>query len=98
MDESVEGLWLFIFGPSVPPCLVYLCRATLRGGQCWLWYVIFVLVVVCFESWGLYSCVGTFFQVLVKMLNLAVERLETNRYMTPDEKYRNIRVVPHLLW
>ena len=37
-------------------------------------------------------------QVLAKMLSLAVERLETNRYMTPDEKYRNIRVVPHLLW
>ncbi|CAM9320569.1 unnamed protein product, partial [Laminaria digitata] len=37
-------------------------------------------------------------EVLVKMLSLAVERLETNRYMTPDEKYRNIRVVPHLLW
>lgn len=37
-------------------------------------------------------------QVLMKMLNLAVERLETNRYMTPDEKYRNVRVVPHLLW
>lgn len=34
----------------------------------------------------------------MKMLNLAVERLETNRYMTPDEKYRNVRVVPHLLW
>lgn len=39
-----------------------------------------------------------FWQVLMKMLNLAVERLETNRYMTPDEKYRNVRVVPHLLW
>ena len=37
-------------------------------------------------------------QVLMRMLSLAVERLETNRYMTPDEKYRNIRVVPHLLW
>ncbi|CAM9579119.1 unnamed protein product [Ectocarpus fasciculatus] len=37
-------------------------------------------------------------EVLMKMLSLAVERLETNRYMTPDEKYRNIRVVPHLLW
>lgn len=37
-------------------------------------------------------------QVLIKMLGLAVERLETNRYMTPDEKYRNVRVVPHLLW
>lgn len=37
-------------------------------------------------------------QVLMKMLSLAVERLETNRYMTPDEKYRNVRVVPHLLW
>lgn len=37
-------------------------------------------------------------KVLNKMLQLAVERLETNRYMTPDEKYRNIRVVPHMLW
>lgn len=37
-------------------------------------------------------------QVLTKMLSLAVERLETNRYMTADEKYRNVRVVPHLLW
>ncbi|CAM9248489.1 unnamed protein product, partial [Hapterophycus canaliculatus] len=37
-------------------------------------------------------------EVLIKMLTLAVERLETNRYMTPDEKYRNVRVVPHLLW
>lgn len=37
-------------------------------------------------------------QVLMKMLSLAVERLETNRYMTSDEKYRNVRVVPHLLW
>ena len=37
-------------------------------------------------------------QVVIKMLALAVERLETETYMTPEEKYRNIRVVPHLLW
>lgn len=38
------------------------------------------------------------YQVLVKMLQLAMERLEKNRYMTPDEKYRNLRALPHILW
>lgn len=49
-------------------------------------------------SFFFFLCFFFRLQVLTKMLGLAVERLETNRYMTPDEKYRNVRVVPHLLW